>query len=565
LDSNVADQVCLAIRPNRVETVGETLTTLSHEEAVWWATFNSRLVVRQGELDTLRLRVPAAWMGPYEVQPAGANVTAAATPDGEHAILSVRLPERIGAGEAFSLEIRGALVPGSGSPVTMPEIVPETPSQWRSYLSVPTSVQSQAVTWTHEGARPAEPPGNLRSSRATPSPAKTFRVTASPYRVALAPPQTVQPAASVRLADTVVVRGPTGNQLVATRFVISPQGLADCELQLPTGQELVDANLDGQPARTRRLDERRWAVSLGAPQLPQILDVVSRDVRHATPSGRRVELQRPTLVAGGTPIPVEMSLWSFGQWRIAGQPRVDGAALVTAVDQAALRLDRLASIAEAATPAAVGLPIPDGYYWFRAWAELLTGAQDIARATLTTSQREGAASQVSGSAGEQLTPVAQRIATWMERCYDVLGWADLGPPLEPPGAANAHRYWPPKIDGIGGWIHCVADGSADRMAVELSAADAASGSARTFGVLAIAGVAAASVWLMRQGAASDLLYRWPHAVGVLAGLIWWAWLWPSWLGLFIAAGSLLLVFRSGWPGRALRTEASTVLQIGRPR
>ena len=127
LDSNVADQVRLAIQPNRVETVGETLTTLTHEQALWWATFNCRLVVRQGELDTLRLRVPANWVGPFEVQPAGATVVTAAAPDGEHAVLSVRLPEPIGAGQAFALEIRGPLAPESGAPVTVPEIVSETP------------------------------------------------------------------------------------------------------------------------------------------------------------------------------------------------------------------------------------------------------------------------------------------------------------------------------------------------------------------------------------------------------------------------------------------------------
>ena len=98
-----------------------------------------------------------------------------------------------------------------------------------------------------------------------------------------------------------------------------------------------------------------------------------------------------------------------------------------------MRLDRLASIAEAATPAAVGLPIPDGYDWFRAWAELLTDAQTVARDTFATSLREDSASQVPRSAGERLTPAAERIATWIERCYDVLGWPDLGPPLDPPG------------------------------------------------------------------------------------------------------------------------------------
>lgn len=565
LDSSATDQVRLAIKPNSVETVGETLTTLSHEEALWWATWSARLVVRQGELDTLQLRVPANWVGPFEVQPAGANVAVAVTPDGRYAVLSVRLPESIDVDEAFELEIRGPFLPGSGAPVTVPEIVSAMPVEWRSYLSVPANVQSQEVAWTREGVEPAEPPGNLQPSRTPSTPAISFRVTASPYHVALAPQQVTQPTASVRMADTVVFRGPAGNQLIATRFVLVPQGLTDCELQLPDGQQLVCVKLDGQPARIRLRDEQRWAVSLGAPQLPQILDVVSRDAGPAAQGGRRVELQRPALLASGGPLPVEMSLWSFGQGQITGQPRVDGAAIVDAVDQAGLRLDRLAGIAEAATPVAIGLPIPDGYDWFRAWAESLTDAQEAARATIATSVRQGAASQVTHSGGDPLAPAADRISNWIERGYDVLGWPDLGAPLDSPAGVRGAHHWPPAVEGIGGWIYCVADGSADRMTVELSRADADSGSTRIFGALAIAGLAAASVWLVRQPGARDPFCRWPHAIGVLAGVCWWAWLWPSWLGLFLAAASLLLSFRSGWPGHSLRAEGSTVLRVPRPR
>ncbi|MEX0643168.1 MAG: hypothetical protein WD468_10735 [Pirellulales bacterium] len=563
LEKSVADQVRLAIKPNQLETVGETLTTLTHEEPLWWATWNARLEAKQGELGTLRLRVPANWVGPFEVQPAGANVVVAAAQGGKQAILTIRLSESIGVGESLALEIRGPLAAVSGAPISIPEIVSESPVEWRSYLSVPQSDQSQKAAWELSGVKPAETPSDLRPTRTPSAPARTFRVVTRSYRVAHTPPQVDQPMASVRLADTVVVRGTGGNQMMATRFVIAPQGLTDCELQLPDGQELMFANLDGQPARIHKLDDRRWVVSLGAPQLPEILDVVSRDVRTLAPAGRRVDLQRALVSAGGEPLPVELSLWSFGQRRFTGRPQVDGASLVNAVEQVGLRLDRMASIAEAAMPTAIGLPIPDGYDWFRSWAKLLTEARQVARATIATSGRESSDSLVTRPVDEPLAPAEERIATWIERGYDALGWSDLGPPTDSPGASEHQFHWPPRIEGIGGWIHCVADGSANQVTIELSRADAASGTSRIFAALAIAGAALASVWLVRQPLARDFLYRWPHAMGVLAGVFWWAWLWPSWLGLFIAAASLLPLFRSGWPGRSLRVEGSTVLQVGR--
>jgi hypothetical protein len=68
---------------------------------------------------------------------------------------------------------------------------------------------------------------------------------------------------------------------------------------------------------------------------------------------------------------------------------------------------------------------------------------------------------------------------------------------------------------------------------------------------------------MRHPAAVDFLYRWPHAFGVLLGMAWWAWLWPSWLGILIGVASLWLALRFAWPGRSMRTEASTVLRASR--
>jgi hypothetical protein len=68
---------------------------------------------------------------------------------------------------------------------------------------------------------------------------------------------------------------------------------------------------------------------------------------------------------------------------------------------------------------------------------------------------------------------------------------------------------------------------------------------------------------MRSPATIDFFCRWPHVLGILAGVVYWAWLWPSWLGLVIGAASVWLVLRFDWPGRSLRTEASTVLRSAR--
>jgi chromate transport protein ChrA len=84
--------------------------------------------------------------------------------------------------------------------------------------------------------------------------------------------------------------------------------------------------------------------------------------------------------------------------------------------------------------------------------------------------------------------------------------------------------------------------------------------AQAIGLLLIAVLLAAALSIARSPAATDFFCRWPHAFGILIGIVYWAWLWPSWLGILIAAASVALSLRFDWPGRSLRTEASTVLR-----
>lgn len=69
--------------------------------------------------------------------------------------------------------------------------------------------------------------------------------------------------------------------------------------------------------------------------------------------------------------------------------------------------------------------------------------------------------------------------------------------------------------------------------------------------------------MLRRPVAIDALYRWPHTTAFVAGFVYWAWLWPSWIGITIMGASLLLALRSGWPGRSLRLEESTVIRAAR--
>ncbi len=562
LDKAAAESVRLIATANDVSITGPVLTIMTRQSDAWWVGFHGRFTVERGQLDSLRLRVPPSWAGPFTVESDVAAAVTTTVRDQEQAMVSIRFDRSIEPGHAVSLAIRSPLTLTAPSLISVPEIMPDPLPKGRRYLLVPATVEKRPVEWTQVGVREAELPRDLQAAGGAPIAEKSMEIIASPFRVAIQPPAVMQPSAHVRLADTTVASGVNGGLLIATRFAISPNDLAECTLNLPGDQELLAANLDGGPAVVRRSDTGRYKVPIGPSQLPRMLEIVTRSADSA-PSARRRELHRPTLLADDKPIPVEVSLWSIG-WSKSVAPRIEGARTVAAADHAALRLDRWVGIAEAATSSALESPPPDGYHWFRRWAAWLTALRQEAFDAISESDSRRPVSQVSSDSQEQLSEAGKRLDEWIDECSQVLAWPDLELSLESLAPSKSFfngRRFQLEVDQ---WIYCVAEGGPQRLTMNLSATQATATQIRLLGLLAIVSLAAACVWLMRRPAARDWLYRWPHAVGFLLGVGYWAWLWPSWLGILIAAGSLFLAARLGWAGRSLRVDGSTVLIVGRP-
>jgi hypothetical protein len=279
----------------------------------------------------------------------------------------------------------------------------------------------------------------------------------------------------------------------------------------------------------------------------------------APASGDERTLQRPRLSAGGQSIPVELSLWSIG-YPAAARLRVGGAKAVSLTDYAAMRLDRLVSIVDSAMPAAVEAPPDDGYQWFRGWANRLSLLREESVENRPPTMGQGALSQVLRAGEEQLARASEQLDLWIEQGGEV--WET--PQDEAELRADSAR-WMVESEGspASRWTYCVAEGGADELTVELVPATATATQTRVVGSLAILAAAAASIWLMRRPAATDFLYRWPHTIMFLVGIAYWAWLWPSWMGLVIAGVSLFFAWRVGWPGRSLPMERSTVVRMPR--
>jgi hypothetical protein len=195
----------------------------------------------------------------------------------------------------------------------------------------------------------------------------------------------------IRLAETNMQVASAGDWFIATRLYIAPHDLTQCLLQLPDDQRLVEVKLDGQAALIQRVDDRNWRVQLGPPTLPQSLEVVARGLHRLDPFLGSFTFARPVLKNGDVPIPVEMSLWSISSSERAAFPRASGAAPISRLEGAVLRLDRLTSIVEAAAPLAKNETDEDAANWLSPRVVELRSAQHIVQTLAAQNSNTGAA------------------------------------------------------------------------------------------------------------------------------------------------------------------------------
>jgi hypothetical protein len=547
---------------------------LGREVDTWWATFACQLTVEQGELSVLRLQAPSNWVGPFEIQ-SGIPATVDVTTSGEkQSRVLIRFSEPVRVGESLSLRLRGRALAEDAAPVAVPNIVSETPIRGPRYALVPSQLDGRAAAWVESGVRPTLLPAEFNGLGVGPELRKCYEITGSPFQVALLPAQFERPETTIRLADTRAVIGPLGGQLSVTQLIVVSSELTQITLEVPEHQELVAVTKDEKPVLSRRLDDRRWRLSLGPPHLPQLIETVCRAPRNDLVIDRgKYQLRRPRLLNGEQPIPVEVGLWSIGlpgrdhPQRNPEAPRheiwsVEQAAVVTPMEQVTLRLDRVLSIANAAVPAATDLPAAEGRDWYLAWAARLAALRQHALSTSVAQADRSTVPQVNSSSEEQLVEASKQLDSWIEQCdemFETSARALLE--MSPAGQVDA-APWEFSLRPDNESIYCVADGDAAQLVVHLENRAPTPSESKVRGLLAILGAATALILLMRRPAAYDLLYRWPLAFAFLLGTAWWAWLEPSWLGLWIAAASLGLALRAGWPSRSMPIEGSTVIRAG---
>lgn len=131
---------------------------------------------------------------------------------------------------------------------------------------------------------------------------------------------------------------------------------------------------------------------------------------------------------------------------------------------------------------------------------------------------------------------------------------------EPSPVADAcGEIWPWTLDRSHPTICCMAGEGSDSLTLRYRRHKPDVLARRGIGAAGVAGAMLLALLGIRLGVPATLLCRWPCLVGVLTGLTWWLWLWPSALGWGIVLVSLAASLRPGW--RRARPSGSAIVSL----
>jgi len=304
----------LVISQNRPRVHSTVISSVSQESASWQGRIEYRCVVTDGSLDTIRLKLPAEWTGPFEMS-AGAGIATMETQDDERRLI-VR-PKAAIEGE-YRFTARGPLRSSFSERFTFPTLITGPQEESAAFVLLPVNVRNQHVAWQVLGLRPERMPDDVAPSALVQAHEN--------YRL-------LEPTASARLLR----RGATGgetrivhsdvqvawsdNALLrgVARFEVEPVGQTECALRLPADAKVLELRVAGLVVTALPAAEG-WRVPLDGSAATQTVEVVFSGSQVKQTLTGEVELTAPWLVGPKT----ERTTWTVFAPHAAGAGELAG-------------------------------------------------------------------------------------------------------------------------------------------------------------------------------------------------------------------------------------------------
>jgi len=517
----------LRVVPNRPTVRAEQITQLHTDEPSPTASIDLHLHVSGGVVDSLRIETPDRWTGPYEVTP-DAALEVIDLPGDTHELI---VQPRTAIDDGSQFRITGPLAVSPDESLSLPRIVLRGVDSLRQFVCLPGGSPGQTLVWRMRGLKAARLPEGVVGIEDS---AAVYEVADASFQAVLKSAEQGGRLAGVRLADVHLAWDPDGFCRGVAAFDLKPSGLADCPLWLPAGYRLVQVSVGGAQAAAVPLGERTWQVPLGSTELPQRVEVVFTG---RLPWGGGPGRQRLDAPALGD-LPVERTLWTaVGPDEL--EPISEPAEAIGPVQQEMLRLKAIAGLIESVA-ATAGEDAQAVASWYHYWARRLVASRTTLDRLITRNcpDRQARAMRAELRAiDKDQSRLAARLGM-----INFLAQLYAEPPVADDPSELLHWSFPQGAPVL----RYAMEGRPNALTVSYQAV----GPRPRQDLLAAVAVLAVLIPLTVVGLRTRTLHawfaRWPAVFGVVAGLAWWLWLWPSVLGWAIIVVSLLAAARSGF-------------------
>jgi hypothetical protein len=557
----------LSVWPNHPELRARQTTILRFDGEQREAKVEFQIDVEHGLVDELSLRVPPEWSGPYEVDPPAAiRVQQAGKGDspplceapggraptegwsrqmgtvpfsrtGETQRRLVVEPPASITGR-YHLVITGPLVVPSGQRVRVPEILLEDARLDRHVLILPTQAQLHPVAWDVQGLKEIPLPEDFSAPPVARESFVAYQVDGPSFHGVLRP---LSGVAQTHLADVSLAWLADGGYTAVALLDVETAGRRESTLRMPEGSRLVAVRVAGVPASPEAAGRNRWKLTFFPSGLPQRVEVVfDGALASADVLGSR-RFESPTLEDH----PVRQTLWT-----ISGPPslwpgKAVGVRPIDRLEQDLIRLRSLTTMLKGAEDFS-GEERGQPNSWRARWSGRWSAARDAVGRWLvlgdSVDRRESVKRELSVLEGSVAWVAKNRPA---RRDAETRGRGDAGS-AGTSAADNPPALWQYCLDRPDDTTRCLAADGAASVVLDYQARALDSWWGRFFAACGLGLLAAACLLGSLRGVSLAFFSRWPHVLGVVAGLAWWLWLWPSALGWLVILATLACSIRSGW-------------------
>ncbi|MCE9525580.1 MAG: hypothetical protein K8R36_05960 [Planctomycetales bacterium] len=303
------------IRPNEPTASYRLVTKMERTTArSWSAVLNCEVTIRSGNLDTVRLEVPAEWSGPFEfTPPIDHQVVLLPGQTQRHLIVRPHQEQS----NKLSFSIRSPLKLQTGETPHAPVLLPLDAMRTDSFLVLPNRIAKEDLQWKTSGLQ-AIGAGESKDEQLAVKDCEVFRVVSPRFEANLLQLKDTQASASIALADFVVHSTQTGNYWAKASYYLSPGGNDEAELQLPFGSDLVQVLVNESPAEIRSLRGGVRKIRLGHENLPQHVVVIYEHHRKDDAISSNVLQVLPPVWTG---MSVEKTYWTLISHQMPSRPQ----------------------------------------------------------------------------------------------------------------------------------------------------------------------------------------------------------------------------------------------------